>query len=1205
MHFIQSAVGSVATRLTNVAQQFNSATFYTLAGLAYQLASQKKNANLNLCRAVELAPSSLLTLRLYAQTEKLLWQAFERIEEQKIHFQNNYKYWFVLGKLQLAMYRLSDARYSFERALALNKSSAKTWWLFGWVLQQLKEQSASLYAYEQARKSSWHPNVKRFGVGYWFAQSRNWMQAVHAYTGLLEASQPNTKTKLIAQLLRRRAYVYQRLLDWDRASRDYQQALQLKPSNSLFEPLAWALAQSDQWQQVETVCQQALQNIPKIFVAKRKRIRKLLALSLSQNQPRQAIEQFQHCYSTTAWWQRYFLLHPKLLSLNNPQHRLHAQLAYNYVHQAGRAWTQQDWHRMIENLEQAIKRWPDHEPRLYAALGEAFACVGKWKAASQTFCQINLFLWPSSQQLHQRTKKQTQRLVLEYAEHRERLPIQPQLILYESYVGGYVSCNPYAIYQTMVKDPQFANWTHVWVLSDLKRAPEDCLQRDNVILVPRNSQLYQRYLATAKWLINNNTFPGYFNRRTDQFYLNTWHGTPFKTLGRDIRGFMEHKGAARTFLHATHMLSPNAHTSHVLIKRYDIDGLFQGQLLERGYPRNDLLINATKQQKQCFRHKLGLPETSKPVVLYAPTWRGTLGHLDVESQRIITDLQILQQQQNCQIVFRGHHLTEQALLTAGLGNVHIAPQAVDTAQVLAITDILITDYSSISFDFLLTERPILFYTHDLEDYQNQRGLYFDMHEMPGPQYASIEQLCIGLTQTLEQISQDQWLPTTQYRKAKERFCPHDDGQVTQRAIEFFFKDNCQNVLPATQDARQTLLFYAGSLITNGITTAFINLIKTIDPQRYRIVIAIEVTAVGKNPECIQRLQHLPEYVQIIGRSGSQLLNTYERTAIGNFNRYHTLNPEQKYHYVRAFKREFHRLFADWQPDYVIQYEGYSRMWAGILGCGAPAATQRIIYLHNDMHGEWQTRHPYLAAIFWLYRYFNRLVSVSNAINQVNEDQLAQCFELAKECFVYAHNVPDFTDVQARAKESLEQDFATWLAQTPPRQTFISIGRLSPEKNHALLLNAFAQLVKKYPQARLIILGEGPLRSALEQQIVQLHISHAVLLPGIRNNPFPLLSRSDCFVLPSAYEGLGMVLLEAMALNKPIIATDIPPVRELLAPGYGYLIEPSVDELTAAMEKIITGAGQLDMIQMDQIAYKNQAMTQFYALLEPHLKEAIQ
>src|SRR5690606_37785346 len=111
MHFIQSAVGSVATRLTNVAQQFNSATFYTLAGLAYQLASQKENANLNLCRAVELAPSSLLTLRLYAQTEKLLWQAFERIEEQKIHFQNNYKYWFVLGKLQLAMYRLSDARY--------------------------------------------------------------------------------------------------------------------------------------------------------------------------------------------------------------------------------------------------------------------------------------------------------------------------------------------------------------------------------------------------------------------------------------------------------------------------------------------------------------------------------------------------------------------------------------------------------------------------------------------------------------------------------------------------------------------------------------------------------------------------------------------------------------------------------------------------------------------------------------------------------------------------------------------------------------------------------------------------------------------------------------------------------------------------------------------------------------------------------------
>src|SRR5690606_23669416 len=184
-----------------------------------------------------------------------------------------------------------------------------------------------------------------------------------------------------------------------------------------------------------------------------------------------------------------------------------------------------------------------------------------------------------------------------------------------------------------------------------------------------------------------------------------------------------------------------------------------------------------------------------------------------------------------------------------------------TSELLTITDVLITDYSSIFFDYLPTGRPILFYTYDLEQYQQERGLYFGMEEMPGPSCATLEQLNTQLQQTLEQLAGNNWQADARYRAAQQKFSPNEDGQATQRAVEFFFEGKAEHLVQTScNDGRKTLLFFVGPFTPMGITTAALNLISALDAQQYRVVVAIDPDAVGSQPERIERLSRLPDHV---------------------------------------------------------------------------------------------------------------------------------------------------------------------------------------------------------------------------------------------------------------------------------------------------------------------------------------------------------
>ena len=151
-----------------------------------------------------------------------------------------------------------------------------------------------------------------------------------------------------------------------------------------------------------------------------------------------------------------------------------------------------------------------------------------------------------------------------------------------------------------MKRKDFNLYTHVWVLDDFEgnaRIVEDYKQYKNVIFVEFLSNEYLKYLASAKYLINNVTFPPYFTKKKEQVYLNTWHGIPLKTLGYDqVNGSVEVANTIRNFLCADYLLSPCSYQTEIYKKAFKLEGIYEGKIIEEGQPRNDLSLDVYKRQ---------------------------------------------------------------------------------------------------------------------------------------------------------------------------------------------------------------------------------------------------------------------------------------------------------------------------------------------------------------------------------------------------------------------------------------------------------------------------------------------------------------------------------------------------------------------------------------------------------------------------------
>ena len=341
-------------------------------------------------------------------------------------------------------------------------------------------------------------------------------------------------------------------------------------------------------------------------------------------------------------------------------------------------------------------------------------------------------------------------------------------ILFESFQGKVIGDNPYAIFsEVLSRTPSFEL---LFTVNSKTKAPEGAKG------VRHGSIAWLKALATSRVLVNNTNFPGYFRKRDGQLYIQTWHGTPLKRLGKDIVDvvptgsylkLMDREASYWDFL-----ISPSGYCSEIFPSTFG----YKGTILETGYPRNDILVNGLS-KRDLVRRSLGIADDQQ-VVLYAPTWR--------DFQRTATgnwkpvNFMDGSLGSGVTVLFRGHTNTHSAhSKEVAKGSIDVTTYK-NVAELYLAADVLVTDYSSSMFDFSVTGKPMIFLAPDLDDYIAKRGFYFDFEqEAPGP----ILKDASFLRKALESIDSQKVQYAARYLAWQQKFNKLEDGLASKRVVD--------------------------------------------------------------------------------------------------------------------------------------------------------------------------------------------------------------------------------------------------------------------------------------------------------------------------------------------------------------------------------------------------------------------------------------
>lgn len=461
-----------------------------------------------------------------------------------------------------------------------------------------------------------------------------------------------------------------------------------------------------------------------------------------------------------------------------------------------------------------------------------------------------------------------------YAQYVKDYPVEKNTILYEAYGGRGMICNPYAMFKYLIEKEEFQKFTHIWVIDDFEKN-QDMIdvykEYPNVRFVKFRTREYCKALAVSQYLINNVSFPGYFLKRKEQIYLNTWHGTPMKNMGFDIPGANVTQGnTARNLLSADYILSSGSYMTEIAYKKsYKMKEIFQGTVLEEGFPRTDVFFYEIRTEILRKLQNQGVSvDEKKKVILYAPTWKGDkYSDPDMSLQDFYDVIKLAEKNidtEKYQILVKPHqivyHYMQQSKVDLGKEKEKFIPAVMDTNEILSVTDVLISDYSSIFFDYLATGRPILFYVPDLAEFQSYRGLYFRTEQLPGPVAASKEELG-RILHSMETFAQQY---AGKREEARKSICPMDDGTVCSRIAETIFEgkesDHSIHWNKNETEKKKSVLIYAGDFRENKEKEQLDDLLDKMDFEKY------DITLIGdgaSQEDTADYLNALPEQIRVL------------------------------------------------------------------------------------------------------------------------------------------------------------------------------------------------------------------------------------------------------------------------------------------------------------------------------------------------------
>lgn len=720
-----------------------------------------------------------------------------------------------------------------------------------------------------------------------------------------------------------------------------------------------------------------------------------------------------------------------------------------------------------------------------------------------------------------------------YNKNYKKFPIKSNTILFEGRQGADLQGNVFYLLKEAIETTDMD--CYLAVTSKAKSKVNGILTQyhmdKRVKLVSYGSVKYYKLLATAKYLVTDVTFPTNFIRREGQVYLNTWHGVPLKAMGRqskDARMIMGN--IQRNFMQASILLYPNQYTEDIMVEGYAIDKLCPNvDRVIKAYPRDRIFTT----QKERFG-----TDTTK-VYAYLPTWRE---HPIMPMTDVLSGID-MSCPEDVIVYARLHPLDKGNVDWSSLKHVKPAPNEYELNDMLSRCDGLITDYSSILFDYAYSNKPIVLYQYDKEVYEAERGLNFDI-DLP------VTKAPQGIFDLLAE--------KPAYQDYMSQFCPKFDGTSLLNEM-MSWKEKKSSV------TEPVILLYLGNLNKNGITTAGITLANYL-AKNHTVVVTTPMAKSKKNGYALDRLDgnviYYPMAESFLGHGScsdfiKSMIYLFRAKGFESIKDFYEKNSE------RIQKTYFRNM----NIANIIQYTGYE--FDKIMLMANMNAESKSIFVHNDMESEVYSKGTLQKeTLEYAYNKYDNIVIVSEATRKPTETFAKE----NKGKIIHIPNLIDTNYLKERGNEPIEfeQDTVCDLTSHELKEgmakadyRFVTIGRFSKEKCHDRLIEAF-KIVQKKTDRRVWMTIIGGYGEEFAKTVEKAKTATNILCIKSINNPQPILKESDCFVLVSDYEAQPLVLYEAKIQGCQLIATDIPTSRKVIEEIGGTLVDKESEKIAESM-----------------------------------------
>lgn len=707
----------------------------------------------------------------------------------------------------------------------------------------------------------------------------------------------------------------------------------------------------------------------------------------------------------------------------------------------------------------------------------------------------------------------------------------------------------------------------------------------NYELVNITSKKYFKILASAKYLFNDTSFLWYFVKKEGQVYFNTWHGTPFKTLGKSIKDDFHLIGnVQRNFLMSDYLLYPSEFMRDVMLDDYMINNIATDtKVVLGGYPRNEIFFD----KKRASELKSQLNLNDKQIIAYMPTWRGSFGQLNKTSEDQINIInkqlkQIDKKLTKNQIMYVNFHpfLKDKVNIS---GYKHIKPfdKKYETYDFLNIADVLITDYSSVFFDFAVSNKKIILFAYDEKEYFEGRGTYFGFNELPFKKVKNVNDL-------IDTINSKDDVDTTEFLK---RFCPYENIDASSKIVELVLNDKKSNlnIADVPNNKKKNVLIYSGNLAKNGITGSLLALLNHVDLSKYNFYITYVASSVRSNKNTIKELDSRIGYISFNNNS----IGTFKETLCLALFKMHLISYKSSKKILKKYyERKIKINYGNSKFDSAIQYSGYGD---NIIRMFASMNCKTSIFVHSDMMQEIKVRKNQNYAV--LSNCYNEYKNVFIVSDKLYEPTRLIAGEKAN--IICLNNVINKESIVEKSLKEVTFDENTesniGLSKlnkilNSKNKKIISIGRFSKEKGYKRLIQAFDTLdTNSY---LIIIGGFGPEYNSLLELQQKCKNKDRIIIIKSMSNPFSILRKCDVMVVSSFYEGLPMVILESIALNIPVASTDIESIKNFFNKfGGGYIMDNSYEGICDGLKYIENN--QVERIKINVDKYNKEIIDKFY------------